>query len=319
MLHQLSEMLSKQEYHRCVDVAHLLLSVGGHNSYEVAQIHLVLCRSYLALSDYTRAIEAGRSALDAAESTGDSGLIAGALAELGVAQAGGRRFTEAQESFDHYWEMGADPASQGRVLYTIAGIHRRLGEFSAAAAGYTRAMEWHVQANDEQTAQQCRHEAISAYLEAGQTDAVLPLLAGGDVYVQGHPEDTPTAVTHCLDWAAFLYLEGEYQKSIQVAFGALEVTGDLTRQARAHLLLSQGAQALDKPVDALSFAMAARIAAIDAQRYDLEFEAADILFRLLRLHGADLLQELDREFLNQGVDLYQYISEDWYHRLRRSH
>lgn len=318
MLHQLHEMLDRQEYHECVDLANLLLSVGHHQPDEVVQIQLALSRSYQALSDSDRSVVAAEAALAAAKASGCSRLTVETLDTLAAALTGARQFAEAIRTWYAYLQIASDPSQRGRALEAIAGVHRRLGNREQALEAWTQASCHHQDAGDGASAQHCRRQAFGIALQLGDMDRALPLLTKNDAYVRAHQEDGQYALAHVLDWASFLLAAGEAEKAVQVAFQVLELSGDLVQQAHAHLLLCQGALAQEKPLEALGFAMAAKIAALDARAYSLEFEAAEIVYRLLHQHGPSLLAALDLEFQQRGVDLYQYISADWYWRSVKS-
>lgn len=88
-------------------------------------------------------------------------------------------------------------------------------------------------------------------------------------------------------------------------------------QVEAQLHLSRMAEAMRRPVDALSFALAARVSAIDGRLYPVEFAASAWLMHLIRRHGADPVAELATDMDRQGVDLYQYLDPVAVERLTR--
>lgn len=318
MLHQLLSMLERREYHQCVDLANFLLSMGTTQPVEAVQIHQVLSRSYLALTEPQRSIAAAEAALVAAEALGRPDLTADLLYTLGLALEQLQRYDEAVRTLYRALQAESDPNRQGAILADIAGVQRRLGALELSAETYALASARHAAAGDEARAYRCSRQALSAYLKLANADRALPLLTRNDAYIRAHPEDREAALAHALDWAAFFQAAGEPDRSIRVAFQVLELSTDLAQQAQAQLLLCQGARSQDRPLEALSFAMAARISAIDARAYVLEFEAGEAIHQLLQQYGPSLLHGLDRELQTRGVDLYQYISEDWYWRSIKS-
>jgi hypothetical protein len=82
-------------------------------------------------------------------------------------------------------------------------------------------------------------------------------------------------------------------------------------------MLAESALAQDKSCEAFSFALAARISAIDGRAYDIELEASDILLRLMRERGERLLQEVEGDFHREGVDINHYLSPRLVARITR--
>ena len=318
----LARMLDNQEYQECLDKAESLLLVGELAVDEQAVVYHAICRSRISFQDYFGAAEAGRSAVEAARRAAAYDTLGRALLDLGVAQVHIRKYETAVETFSNYLLCRAqyDQALQheGKVLFNLGVTFRRLDRYDEALHYALAARHWYVQHGDLPSADEARRSAVATLLLAGRLDQAEPLLAEGDAYQHGE-DDRPAMLEHMLQRAELALYRGDHSRSIEMAFAALEAAeGNLALQSRSHIMLCQNALAMERWKDALGFALAARVAAIDGRFYDLEFEASHLMFGLLHSQGFDLLRELDREYFAIGLDICHYISESAYRRHTRS-
>ena len=318
----LVRMLDNQEYQACMKAAESMLLLGQLSPQEQTMAYHALCRSRIGFQDYFGAAEAGNAAVEGARQTGDYDMLGRALLDLGVAQVHIRQYEPAIQTFSTYLLCRAhfDAALQheGKVFFNLAVTFRRIGRYDDALQYALAARRWFDQAGDALAADESRRSAVATLLLAGRLDEADRLLREGDAYQQSI--DEPQALLeHTLQRSELHLLRGEHTCSIELAFSALEGAGDdLALQSRSHLLLCQNALAMQRWKDALGFALAARVAAIDGRFYDLEFEASELMFGLLQNQGFDLLRELDQEYFAIGLDICHYISESVYRRQTRS-
>jgi len=321
-VNELVRLLESGDYRRCLEQALPLLTGGSLEAAARARVLQVICRSRLGLTDYFGAVEAGEQAVALAAEVGESDLLGFALIDLAAALAKIRRRAEALAAYERFLSQlhsfVAARCMEGTVLHEMALVLQQLGQPKAALRRLAEAISWFIRYGDEESAHACRRSAAAVHMEQGHLDAARILLEQCDHYVQNHSANRELFVNHLLDWAALHFAAGRHQESAQVAFQALEHSVDnLEQQARAQLLLSSNALAMGQPKDALNFAMGARVSAIDGRFYQMEFEAADVIFRVLRSEGVDLLRELDAEYYQEGVDLYHYLSARVIDRMTR--
>jgi len=324
LVSDLTHLLESGEYRRCLDEALVLLERGGHDGESEARIQAAICRSRLELTDYFGAVQAGEVAVDLAGGAAAFDLLGLALVDLGTAYAQIHRPSQAIAVFQRYLSeltfFTAARCMEGTVLRRLASALQQHGRSGEALERLWEAHEWFERYGDEKSAVDCRRAAIRVYLEQAQSQSALALIREGDRYSETHPWDRDLLVAHMLDRALFCMVTGRHEDSIQEAFRALEAAGSETLQVcEAQLILSQNALALNQPKDALNFALAARVTAIDGRYYDLEFEASDILFQLLRERGGQLVRELETDYQEQGVDVYHYLSDRVIRRYLRKH
>lgn len=317
---ELGFLFSSGDYDRCLTEAEARLAAPVTSEEEAAvQQYISRCRS--ELGDSFGALEAAIRATEAAQRGDDLDLLATCLQDQGALQLKLRRYRDVQVSLNGFLSLrpvvSASVRSQeGQALLGLGQAHRRLRQTREATVYLEAARSVLERSGDGAGAELARGELVRALLEGGQAEGVPVLLEEGDLYAAAHPDDAAAALTTSLDWGEYFFQTGDYQASIDRGFLVLDGAPDLlAHQARAHLLLCRNALVLGRPKDALNFALGARVAAIDGRRYDLEFEASEVLFQVLRQHGTHLLAELDREYQQVGLDICQYISEEVYNRL----
>lgn len=320
---QLLHLLESGQYERCLSQAAALLQEGVHSSEAQARIYHAICRSQLALGDNLAAAAAGEQAVALARDAAEPDVLGYALVDLAAALGRVRQYGEALDRLaDYFRSLDAFTAArvlEGEARQRQGEVLRRCGRHSEALQAFTQGRGWFLRYGDERSAAVCSREMVSLHLKLGQKDEALAALSAAGEYVQANPWDREFLCDHWLERASLLLWLGDGARAAQEAFQGLEAAdGRLDQQARSQLLLAQCALAEQQYREAFSFAMAARISAIDGRHYGLEFEASDLLFRLLRNHGAGLLTEVEADFRNAGVDIYQYLSEDVISRMQEN-
>lgn len=312
---QLTQLLEQQDYSRCLDMAAELLRTNRFRPMnELAVIHHAVCRSKIGLSDFLGAMAPGEEAVQLARQADCHDLLGRALLDLGYVYANLRRYDRAITTLHQYFEYKPFYVSglqyEGKVWYNLGWIYQKQEDWEKAKGAITRAQEFWVQADDAAQADACRRRLIALLLSAGELDQVPVLLEEGDAYIQAHSDDAQALGDYLYDAADYYYRLGDHGRSISLAVKALDAwKSSLQQQHHAHMLLYRNAMALGHYKDALGFALSARIAAIDCRSYDLEYESASAMIRLIQSHGPSLLEELEAEYQSYGLDVYQFVPE----------
>lgn len=316
---ELHRLLESGDYHACLAQGRSLLACELLSEADRVRVLLTLCRCHLALGDLMGAVAPGEEAVTLARSLGLRDLEGAALLDLATALAGLRRLPQALTALERFRqglpEYTASQCLEGAALRQTAEVMARMGRPADAVDWYQHAGHWFRRFGDEQTAGECLLGIIDTALDAGDLAATERWLAEADRHPLGDPASTGRLI---LARARFYQLVGQPQASADEAFRALLVAENPSRlQVQAHLHLSRVAEAMDRPVEALGFAFAARVSAIDARLYPLEFEAVALLVRLIHRYGMTSVHELGVELERQGVDLYQYLERAELERLAR--
>jgi hypothetical protein len=222
-----------------------------------------------------------------------------------------RRYALALEAWERYErllpELTGAQCQAGWVSSQKAKALQRLGQADQALDAYVAAWRWFERFGDESSVRTCQRAMMEIHLESGDLKRVRRLLAEGDRRMVD--ADPSFRTDHLLDWACYLLASGRPALAAGRAFAALEQSTALDQQGRAQMILCQTALQQEKSVEAFAFALAARVSAIEGSHYSLEFDAAEVIFRLLRQHGSELLDEVAADFERQGVNIYDYLSE----------
>lgn len=319
----LARLLESGEYRRCLDEASALLAQGGQSAEGLARIQAAICRSRLALNDYFAAVAAGREAVELAAEAGVPDLLGTALIDVATAHSHIRQYGEALAAFTQYRDglptYTAARCLEGTALQRLAGTLASAGRPEEALARLHEARTWFERYGDAASAIACTRVAMRLHLDQGELAEALPYLQAGARYAVAHGDDREFRINHLLDRALLYLATGQCAASAEAAFAALEAAeGDLLAESRAQLMLAESALAQNKPCEAFSFALGARISAIDGRAYDIELEASDILFRLMRERGERLLREVEADFYRQGVDINHYLSPRVVARMTRA-
>ncbi|HEY8347465.1 MAG TPA: hypothetical protein VIL07_09380 [Symbiobacteriaceae bacterium] len=316
----LVRLMESGQYEECLAEAAALLEKGEQSPESLARIYGAICRSHLALGEYWAAVEAGEQAAALAQEAGAPDVRGAALADLGTALARVREYQRALQRFQEYLagldEYTAARCLEGEVRQRMAEVLDRCGRPAEALKACRAARDWFRRYGDERSAALCSRTMMRLCLETARPQEAVRHLAAVGRYAAKNPEDHRFVCDYLMDRAVLLLALGDAHSAAGEAFRALEHAGDrLDQVARCQLLLARCALVEDLPREALTFALAARISAIDGRVYDLEMEASDLLFRLLRTHGERLLREVEGDFRDVGLDIGQYLSEEVLRRI----
>lgn len=309
---RLTHLVETDRHRECLQEAAALLAGGDYDPAAAARIYACICRSALALAEYEAAIEAGEKAEQLAREAGAGDLLGAVLVDLGTAHEELRQFEPALQAFGRY-RAGLETYTaarclEGTALQRMARVCAASDCPRAALELYRSAQSWFERFGDAASARACSQTLVQLHLQLGEVHEARAVLGS----LCPSPGAEPGAwCDYLLDWAACHLAVRLPAKASQAAFAALELAeNDLPRQARAQLLLSRSALAEQRGVEAFSFALAARISAIDGRLYATEFEATQLTIDLLRTHGRPLLLEAEGELARQGVNLYDYLPRE---------
>ncbi|MFZ5816880.1 MAG: hypothetical protein ACOY93_16560 [Bacillota bacterium] len=205
-----------------------------------------------------------------------------------------------------------------RVLLVLCRCHLALGQAQAAVLASRKAAALAGRLHDQEAAGESLLAVLDACLMVQDLAGAEAWLAEAERHAATRLVDGGFAAALLLARARLLGLGGRHQASVDEAFRALMAARPLSPlQVQAQLHLGRMGELMDRPVEAFSFALAARVSAMDGLHGALESEATALMVRLLRRYGIGPVVELAWELERQGVDLYQYMDLETMERLAR--
>ncbi len=327
MLDTLVRLMEEGEFQKCLRLAEQCMMRGGWSLSEMATINMAICRCRLGLGDPYGAVAAGMLAVRLSKDVGEYDLLARALLNLGTAYVGVRQYDQALEQFyayfDYHTQYKKSRRLEGAFWKHIGVTHQRKLESQKALEALKKARDWFRRQEVEYSVFTCTHDLINTYLQMHEHDPtrslapVKDLLEDQRLIARRNPLESYYEGTYWLDMAGYYLHDSRLGRAIVAANKAITLRkGDRMTAFHARMLLHRCYLDLDDPRAALGHALAARVLAVEGRHFDLEFLASQAMADVIREQGAEMVKSLDQEYLDQGIDLGQYLSP-WV--LRREH
>lgn len=319
LVESLMRLMEDGEYASCIRLAEMQLLQGGFTLSELAKVNLVVCRSRLGLQDAQGAIPPGLLAIKLARDTGEWDVLGRALLNVGTAFISIRQYSQALHHlysyFEHLHRYSSSARFEGAVWRHIAVAHQRKLESSQAVDAFRRACSWYARQGMDHSLFNCTHDLIATYLQQAEQGAkdwlepVKELLQSQRQIARKYPTETYYQGYYMWELAARYRQEGRYRRAMVGALKAMEIHKDDPELAfHCHMLLHECSKVLGDGKQALGYALAARVEAVRARHYELEFLASQAMAEVIRQKGSRVVQELDDEYQQLGIDLRQYLS-----------
>ncbi|MFO7172495.1 MAG: hypothetical protein DIU70_005960 [Bacillota bacterium] len=311
-LYYLIELVETGQHQKALDLAEQLLQRSGHRPEDLAHLHrLVACARFNA-GDAVGALPAWRSALHLARDLGLWDLVGTLCLELGQCHLSIREPREARRALSTYflYEHRYREAArfQPRVWANLGAAWQMESHHSQAIPAFRRALSGFLRQGEIGFACQTWHQLLLSARAAAprEVPGLLRLLKR---FAQAHRERPEVVALYLLEQGLWALDRGRYWRATSLGLRAREVgQKEPWLSFEVHMLLARASQALGLLEDALGFALSARVLALGAQQYDLEFEAAYLMCELIRVGGRELVQALDRSYLAQGINIGPYLS-----------
>lgn len=262
--------------------------------------HLSLCQVYMTLPEpnLPKAVYHGEQALTGAEGLGQWELYAHAALALATCFVRMGWAGDAVRVLRQYLGAPAPLALlEGEVNLQLGQALQQLGDVAGSREALVHARNWFAERELDHLAE----EAEAQLAELISTDqAAEPDL----------PESDDPFVGHRVRGEYFL-LRNNPVLAVQEGLAALSLAGqDRIRVFQSYSLLMRGARVRGHHKEAMGFAISARVAALEAGRFDLSFQATQSfgeMYLSLGAEAAKLLHELEQEYEANGVDAAQII------------
>jgi len=278
----------------------IVLAAGVIAEEERPGAHLSLCQVYMTLPEpnLPKAVFHGEQALTGAEVMGQWDLYAHAALALGTCFVRMGWAGDAVRVLQRYLGGSALlPLLEGEINLQLGQALQQLGDVAASRAALVHARDWFAARDLNHLAE----EAAVQLLELESTvEPAEPDLPDPDDPFAGHRVR-----------GEYFLLRNNPALAVREGLAALGVAGqDPVRTFYSYSLLMRGARVRGHHKEAMGFAVSARVAALEAGRFDLAFQATQSfgeMYLSLGAEAAQILQELEQEYLTNGVDAAQVI------------
>lgn len=262
---------------------------------------LTLCQEYMELPEPSlpRAVYYGEQALAGAEAQGLPDTYALSALCLGTCYVRMGWAADAVKVLRRYQDGPARSGGLDGEVHLYLGLAlRQLGDREAARQELLLAQDWYRNAGLDEPA-----EEVAAQLAQMDRpcDATERAGAGeGEDPFDGH-----------LGRSEYFLLTGNPALAVKEGLAALGLAGaDLVRTFHCYTLLMRCARVQGHHKEALTFAISARVAALEAHCHDMAFRATQAfgeIYLSLGAGGERLVQTIEQEYRNRGMDLGSYI------------
>lgn len=325
MLEVLAQLMEDGDYEKCVRLAEQQLLKGGVTLTELAHINFIICRCRLALNDPYGAVPSGLLASKLAKDLSEWDLLGRVLVVLSTAYVGIRNYDQALHQLYSYFEYVAHYQKalrlEGAVWKQIGIAHQRRLEGEKAIEALTNARLWFSKNRIDHGAFTTTHDLINIYLQMHEQDRAVSLEPVADLlkYEQAvarkYSSEPYYQAIFLLDRAATYMHLGRLSRAAVCAQKAIDLRSrDPWIAFHAHMLLHQCTLRSGDPKQAMSYALAARVEALQAQHYELEYLATQAMADVVQHQNVEFVRELDMEYQKMGIDLGQYLPGTMLHR-----
>lgn len=323
-LARLEELMSNSQWEESSVLAKEMLERRPDSPDAAVQLFTLACKINNTLKDHLAAVSLGEQAVEIAWEQGLWDRLAHALYHLAVAYYNVRRYQDQLDLHFKYLDLRKRFSEQGSNLegkvWHMMGLayHNGLHELQKAKSAFKLARGFYQRVHDVRNLDRVTHDLTHTLLGLGELDEVEPLLAESEAYARSRPDDALAQFDHAYDTCKYLQTAGKYLESVKVGLQALEhAKGHPIWEYCVYIELYRSALAVKDYSYALGFALSARLSAIDGRRYELEYEATATMIELIRERGPGVVEELDAQYRQHGMDLFQYIPESLLRRARK--
>lgn len=307
----LRELLKQEDWQKALKVAEQLLVRGGYSALELAEINYAVCRARAHSQELLGAIPAGLLAEKLAADQGNWDLFGRAALVVGVCYIRTRRCVEGRDhllQYFHHFDKYSDAREiEGRVWQNLGMAYYHQGRLQEAIGLFQRARAFHGEHGDLELLYVTDRHLVMCYLDVDM-DKVSQVLRELRAYRRKYPADQVLKLEYLWCRAIYALRTGAHGWAASFCLSGL-MCQEKSAAGEFHLkmTLSEALAGLGSYKDALGYALSARITALQARHYDLEFLATEAMYNLMASHGGNLIHELDAEYLGVGLDISPYL------------
>lgn len=205
------------------------------------------------------------------------------------------------------------PGEEGKIWHGLGYLcAQNLSDHDQAVEAYTRAVNCLKVAGDSEYALRSACAMAASYTSLKRFDLARKCIYRCMLMVRALPLVHWGREMIHLRRAQLAYAEADAGRAMVLAHRCLQRDhghGFEDMRFDALMLLHRLCWDLQEYKDALGYALAARVAALDARVYWREYEAAEAMMNTIQVAGSAVVSELDQEYLATGVDMTRYVPE----------
>lgn len=307
----LKQLLDEGQWDKVLKVSEQLVRRGGYAAVDYAEINYAICRARAFRQETQRAIPAGELAKRLCLDTQQWDLLGKVVLVLGVSYNRMRSYDRSLATlYEYFGYMNQYETAQslvGRVWHNIGHNLFGTGRVREAADAFRRAREGYRQTGDEHWYFYATHELVECLLST-DLSAVPALLAELRSFLHTHPTILDCRPSYYLRRARHaLHVKAHWWAASLCLSGLAGPPVHAEVKFKLHLTLSEALAALGDYKDALGHALAARMEAIRCSYFNLEFLAVEAMYDLMSKQGESVIQALDEDYLQQGLDMVPFV------------
>ncbi|MFZ5823571.1 MAG: hypothetical protein ACOY94_04450 [Bacillota bacterium] len=298
MIEYLEKLVEDREYQKALDYAEQLLLDRENKQWDLMVIYSLLCQARFETGEFYGAQVAGQLAMKMAAELESWDQYGKAALWLGVCYDRLRQPENALAVWydylayvPHYQEAKKHHVV---VLFNMGLVAAHTGRFEEAIRMFNKAADVAHTHNDHRKVHGIRHALIDAHLKHGHLETIPSLLAKCAHYLRHNPgarDHKQSLMWHLVLRVRFALATRRPKRAKQVASRGLHMTVDPDLMYQFRMLLAQAYEQLGDARLAMAEGVQARAVAIQARRYDFEFEITNYIYGLLSLRP-DLVEEL---------------------------
>lgn len=291
MIEYLEKLVAGKEWDRALALAEQLLLNPDNTPWDLMVIYTMVTEARYETGEFYGAQVAGQLAVKMSRELEAWDYYGHATLCLGVAYARLRQPEQAISTWYEYlayvphytWAL----RHHVQVLFNIGVVAAQNDRREEALRTLQRAAEVANASNAERWAHTIRHVLIDTYLRYQQLDQIPPLLAKCAHYLRHNPavyDYTYSFLWHLIYRIRYALATHRPFRALKVARRGLQMAKDypqLQFQFQFHMLQARAYEQLNDTRTAMEEAVKARVAAMEARRFDLEYEVANYMYGLL--------------------------------------
>ena len=313
MLDFLEKMVAEGAYQKCLNAAEQLIRSGHNSVAELAQINLIIARCRMWVRYYIGAVRAAQLGLKIARDQSLTALVSQGSWILAAAYYYTRQYDNVISTGYEFYGLvppsAQSPEAEGKICNLIGLSQYRQNRFGDAYKSFIRAAAAFRQTSDGEALLRSVIWVIRCAHSLGDNSRARTGLKESMQIARTLPKDNWVHQDILVLRSENAFLLGRPDRAAYLALRALALDGAPEPKIRALMLLHRYHLNRSEYKDALGYALAARVTALDARWFHLEYEAAEAMVETIRAASLEDVSALDQEYLSTGVDISRYLPD----------